>query len=50
MKININSGFMKPTIALVVIVCAMTSFANAQSKDSKTLEQKNKEIVGKWLD
>jgi predicted ester cyclase len=50
MKIKINKGLVRPTLELVVILCALTSFANAQGKGEKNQEQKNKEIVVKWLD
>lgn len=47
MKINIP--FRKAALALLVVVCAFTSSANAQDKESSMQEQKNKEIVLRWL-
>lgn len=49
MKTKINSGLVRPTFALVVIMCTLTFFARAQEGDAKNQEQKNKEIVVKWL-
>lgn len=49
MKRKINSLFRKVALALLMAVCAFTSSANAQGKESSKQEQKNKEIVLKWL-
>lgn len=50
MKNRTDNGLMRPTLVLLVMVCALTSSVRAQVKDLKNQEQVNKEIVGKWLD
>lgn len=42
--------FNKTATALLVIVCGLVFVAHAQDKESSTQEEKNKEIVVKWLD
>jgi len=42
--------FNKTAMALLVIVCGLAFVAHAQDKESRTQEEKNKEIVVKWLD
>lgn len=50
MRIKKNTCLTGRILTLLVIVCVATTFANAQRKEEKNLEEKNKEIVGKWLD
>jgi predicted ester cyclase len=47
MNSKMKTEFSKTVITLLVSVCGLVSFANAQ--ESKTQEEKNKEIIVKWL-
>jgi predicted ester cyclase len=50
MKIRTKKiGFVELLVAFVIMASAVGACAQSMG-DSKTLEQKNKEIVGKWLD
>jgi predicted ester cyclase len=48
MILKINKVFSRSVLAFLV-VCVLTFSASAQQKESNTQEQKNKEIVLKWL-
>jgi predicted ester cyclase len=48
MTTKIKIGLIRPVLALMIFLSAFTQFAHAQQ--SKNQEEKNKEIVGKWLD
>ncbi|MEP1097436.1 MAG: ester cyclase [Cyclobacteriaceae bacterium] len=50
MTIKNNMSLVRQILALLVIVYVSTSLAYAQENETKNLEEKNKEIVGKWLD
>jgi len=50
MTTKINQGLIRATFALLITMSLLTQLAFAQSNDAKSLEEKNKEIVGKWLD
>jgi predicted ester cyclase len=50
MKMRINNGLLRSTLAIMIVMCALTSQANAQGKESESQEKKNKETVVKWLD
>jgi predicted ester cyclase len=45
-----NRGLTRSALILFLILCTFTLSVNAQDKNSKSQEQANKEIVGKWLD
>lgn len=48
MKVMINSKFTRSSLLLIVILSGLTHFVQAQKLNIQ--EEKNKEIVGKWLD
>ena len=48
MTTKINRGLIRPALALMIVLCAFTHIVHAQQ--SKSQEEKNKEIVVKWLD
>jgi predicted ester cyclase len=50
MNSKTNRGLTRSAVILFLILCTFTSSVNAQDKNSKSQEQANKEIVGKWLD
>lgn len=50
MKSKTNKGLVRSTLVLLLTVCVLAFSVHAQEKDSKSQEQVNKEIVGKWLD
>jgi predicted ester cyclase len=50
MEIRTNKGLTALTFVLLMMMCPRISFAQAQVNESNTLEKKNMEIIGKWLD
>lgn len=50
MTTKIHNGLTRPGILLMILLWALTQLVHAQGKESNSQEQKNKEIVGKWLD
>lgn len=48
MTTKINRGLIWPVLVLMIVLCAFTHIVHAQQPKSQ--EEKNKEIVVKWLD
>lgn len=50
MTIKIYRGLIRPTLTIMIAICLVAQLTRAQGKEPKSQEDKNKEIVGKWLD
>jgi predicted ester cyclase len=50
MKNEISKRLISQVFTYVLILCSWVQYAEAQVRETKNQEEKNKEIVGRWLD